>query len=109
MLNLRQLGHLDEDENSTVLHLSHLSVNFLVPSNILGNIGEPLAHDQFYGSFLEAEVDNVHAGESSHGAVVATFNQKNASDNAGKAPHGAVSSSRHYLQDTGDDSSPHGL
>ena len=47
MLNLRQLNNTDNTEtNSDAHHFSRFSVDFRVPSDILGNIGEPLDHSQ---------------------------------------------------------------
>ena len=47
MLNLRQLNKTDNTEtNSDAQHFSRFSVDFRVPSDILGNIGEPLDHSQ---------------------------------------------------------------
>ena len=47
MLNLRQLNKTDNTEtNSDAHHFSRFSVDFRVPSDILGNIGEPLDHSQ---------------------------------------------------------------
>ena len=42
MLNLRQLDRSPHEHNSDADHLSRFSVSFRVPSDILGNIGEPL-------------------------------------------------------------------
>ena len=47
MLNLRQLGDSEPSANSDAQHFSRFSApNFKVPSNFLGNIGEPLDHGQ---------------------------------------------------------------
>ena len=47
MLNLRQLNNTDNTEtNSDAQHLSRFSIDFRVPSSLLGNIGEPLDHSQ---------------------------------------------------------------
>ena len=47
MLNLRQLNKTDNTENnSDAQHFSRFSIDFRVPSDLLGNIGEPLDHSQ---------------------------------------------------------------
>lgn len=47
MLNLRQLNKTDNSEaNSDVQHFSRFSIDFRVPSDLLGNIGEPFDHSQ---------------------------------------------------------------
>ena len=47
MLNLRQLNKADNTQtNSDPQHFSRFSVDFRVPSDLLGNIGEPLDHGQ---------------------------------------------------------------
>ncbi|EKM56359.1 uncharacterized protein PHACADRAFT_207613 [Phanerochaete carnosa HHB-10118-sp] len=48
MLNLRQLNHVEGESgsNSDAQHFSRFSVSFNVPSDFLGNIGEPLDHGQ---------------------------------------------------------------
>ena len=48
MLNLRQFNDAagPSTTNSDVEHFSRFSVNFRVPSHLLGNIGEPLDHNQ---------------------------------------------------------------
>ncbi|EKM56266.1 uncharacterized protein PHACADRAFT_207547 [Phanerochaete carnosa HHB-10118-sp] len=48
ILNLRQLnlGAMTES-NSDARHFSRFSVNFRMPSDLLGNIGEPLDHGQW--------------------------------------------------------------
>ena len=47
MLNLRQLNNTDNTEtNSDPHHFSRFSIDFRVPSDLLGNIGEPLDHSQ---------------------------------------------------------------
>ena len=47
MLNLRQLNRTDNTQtNSDAQHFSRFSMNFRVPSDLLGNIGEPLDHGQ---------------------------------------------------------------
>ncbi|EKM60284.1 uncharacterized protein PHACADRAFT_189418 [Phanerochaete carnosa HHB-10118-sp] len=46
ILNLRQLNHTSRSSNSDALHFSRFSVNFRIPSDFLGNIGEPLEHGQ---------------------------------------------------------------
>ena len=47
MLNLRQLNNTDNAEtNSDAQHFSRFSINFRVPSDLLGDIGEPLDHSQ---------------------------------------------------------------
>ena len=47
MLNLRQLNNTDNTEtNSDAQHFSRFSIDFRVPSDLLGNIGEPLDHSQ---------------------------------------------------------------
>lgn len=45
----------------TPQRLSHLSVNFRVPSGFIGNIGEPLDHGQSGSLF---DVDEEDAGEA---------------------------------------------
>lgn len=44
ILNLRQLEHPTSEVNSDAQHFSRFSVSFGVPSDFLGNIGEPLDH-----------------------------------------------------------------
>ena len=47
MLNLRQLHEADSTEaSSDTQHFSQVSINFRAPSDLLGNIGEPLDHSQ---------------------------------------------------------------
>ena len=47
MLNLRQLNKTDNTEtNSDAQHFSRFSIDFRVPSDLLGNIGETLDHSQ---------------------------------------------------------------
>ena len=47
MLNLRQLNKADNTQsNSDAQHFSRFSLEFRVPSDLLGNIGEPLDHSQ---------------------------------------------------------------
>ena len=47
MLNLRQLNKADNTEtNSDAQHFSRFSIDFRVPSDLLGNIGEPLDYSQ---------------------------------------------------------------
>lgn len=47
MLNLRQLNNADNTHtNSDVQHFSQFSLEFRSPSDLLGNIGEPLDHSQ---------------------------------------------------------------
>ncbi|EKM56299.1 uncharacterized protein PHACADRAFT_207577 [Phanerochaete carnosa HHB-10118-sp] len=46
MLNLRQLNHTASQSSSDPQHFSRFSVSFRVPSDLLGNIGEPLDHGQ---------------------------------------------------------------
>ncbi|EKM56360.1 uncharacterized protein PHACADRAFT_207614 [Phanerochaete carnosa HHB-10118-sp] len=46
MLNLRQLGHTSGEISSDPEPSSRLSMNFRVPSDFLGNIGEPLDYSQ---------------------------------------------------------------
>ena len=47
MLNLRQLNNTDNTKTtSDAQHLSRFSMDFRVPSDLLGNIGEPLDHSQ---------------------------------------------------------------
>ena len=47
MLNLRQLSQPGGDATSAAEHFSRFSVNFRVPSDFLGNIGEPLDHSNW--------------------------------------------------------------
>ena len=55
MLNLRQLNKTDNTEtNSDAHHFSRFSIDFRVPSDLLGNIGEPLDHSQS---------EQIHEGE----------------------------------------------
>ena len=57
MLNLRQLNNTDNTEtNSDAHHFSRFSIDFRVPSGLLGNIGEPLDHSQS---------ERLHEGEPS--------------------------------------------
>ncbi|EKM56281.1 uncharacterized protein PHACADRAFT_207561 [Phanerochaete carnosa HHB-10118-sp] len=46
MLNLRQLSHASDEISSGNEHSSSRSVNFRLPSDFLGNIGESLDHGQ---------------------------------------------------------------
>ncbi|EKM56346.1 uncharacterized protein PHACADRAFT_207607 [Phanerochaete carnosa HHB-10118-sp] len=46
ILNLRQLDYAANESSSDAQHSSHFSVRFGVPSDFLGNIGEPLDHGQ---------------------------------------------------------------
>ena len=47
MLNLRQINNTDNTKtNSDAQHFSRFSIDFRVPSSLLGNIGEPLDHSQ---------------------------------------------------------------
>ena len=47
MLNLRQLNKTDNaDTTSDAQHFSRFSIDFRVPSDLLGNIGEPLDHSR---------------------------------------------------------------
>ncbi|EKM60270.1 uncharacterized protein PHACADRAFT_189403 [Phanerochaete carnosa HHB-10118-sp] len=46
ILNLRQLNHATGSSNSDVKHFSRFSLHFRIPSDCLGNIGEPLEHGQ---------------------------------------------------------------
>ena len=47
MLNLRQFNKSERSQtNSDAQHFSRFSINFRVPSNLLGNIGEPLDYYQ---------------------------------------------------------------
>lgn len=48
MLNLRQLNPTTQasENNSEAQHFSRFSMSFRTPSDFLGNIGEPLDHDQ---------------------------------------------------------------
>ena len=77
MLNLRQFNNLEcSTSNSNMEHLSKFSVvNFRVPSEFLGNLGEPLDHNQAeqYG----CEDDN-DAGE-----MVASRNEEDTQLNSG--------------------------
>ena len=63
MLNLRQLNGMDNTEtNSDVQYFSQFSVEFRTPSNLLGNIGEPLDHSQS---------ERIHEGELGEREAVA--------------------------------------
>lgn len=44
ILTLRQLNHTANKSNSDAQHFSRFSVSFRMPSDFLGNIGEPLDH-----------------------------------------------------------------
>lgn len=58
MLNLRQLNSANNAEaDSDAQHLSQFSVDFRVPSNFLGNIGEPLDHGQSERSYEDGHYD----------------------------------------------------
>lgn len=46
MLNLRQLNRTAGESNSDARHFSRFSASFRMPSDFLGNIGEPLDHSQ---------------------------------------------------------------
>ena len=50
MLNLRQSNKSESEQvlstNSKARHSSRLSISFRMPSNLLGDIGEPLDHGQ---------------------------------------------------------------
>ena len=61
MLDLRQLNKTDSTQvNSDAQHFSRFSVEFQVPSDLLGNIGEPLDHYQSE-RLHEDELDNHEA------------------------------------------------
>ena len=70
MLNLRQLNKTDNTEtDSDAQHFSRFSVDLRVPSNLLGNIGEPLDHSQS---------ERLHQGEPDEREVVAEESEANA-------------------------------
>ncbi|EKM56302.1 uncharacterized protein PHACADRAFT_253360 [Phanerochaete carnosa HHB-10118-sp] len=59
MLNLRQLDYATSESNSDAQQVSRFSVSFRVPSDFLGNIGEPLEYGQ-----SERVEDNDNDGSS---------------------------------------------
>ena len=73
MLNLRQLNKADNTgANSDAQHFSRFSMDFRVPSDLLGNIGEPLDYSQS---------ERIHDDEPGEREVVVEESKANASTN----------------------------
>ena len=71
MLNLRQLNNADNTKtNSDTQHPSRFSIDFRVPSDLLGNIGEPLDYSQS---------EQLHEDEPGEREVVAEESEASAS------------------------------
>ena len=71
MLNLRQLSKADNTEtNSDARHVSRSSIEFKAPSNLLGNIGEPLDHSQSERLYESEHEEHDAPDEGWHGAGV---------------------------------------
>ncbi|GJE99246.1 hypothetical protein PsYK624_154960 [Phanerochaete sordida] len=77
MLNLRQFGQANTPTGTTEWHSSRFSVSFRVPSDILGNIGEPLDHSQ--GIHDGVEDENSDEGSSANDDEGATIQASSSS------------------------------
>ncbi|EKM56292.1 uncharacterized protein PHACADRAFT_207573 [Phanerochaete carnosa HHB-10118-sp] len=67
ILNLRQLNRTTYESNSDAQHFSRFSASFRVPSDFLGNIGEPLGHGQSERDKNNGDDDSCVAEESREG------------------------------------------